>query len=424
MRLLVCGIATFFFAAAGVAQERTMSLAEVMSAADSSVRLRASLAAVDAAHSRQEAAHDGSYLPDVRLSAAVGYLGDGHGWGRDSSYSFTVAMPHLSTRFAIEARQVVYGGGALQSARRQAEHGARLSELDHQRQRQDVRMQIAALYADLFRSRQRLAVIDSNIALSRRMIADIEAKLGQGVALRNDRTRYELQLSRLEMQRTTVENDMAIANGQLLVLAGLEPTVRVCPDDSFLGVAVTDATEAPVGVQAAGTAEQMAAEKVRESGAARLPQVAIVAQDELNGPVTIDITPYDINYNYWFVGVALSYDLSSLWKGNNGVRAARAELRQRRMERAEAELECDEALRSAQLRLDEARSNLVLKQKSQELAEQNYRLVANRYANEMALLVDMLDAANLKLEAELDLIDARIGVAFNILKINYLKGVL
>lgn len=40
-------------------------------------------------------------------------------------------------------------------------------------------------------------------------------------------------------------------------------------------------------------------------------------------------------------------------------------------------------------------------QKSVELAQQNYQVVSNRYNNQLALITDMIDASNIKLNAEL-----------------------
>ena len=417
-------LAAMMMTTGALAQERVMSLEAVMAAADTgSTSLKAARAATAAAHEQATAADRTAMLPDVKLSASAGYLGNGYGWGRDSSYSFSVSIPHFGTRFAAEAAQVVYAGGAMQSVRRQAQLGARVAELACEQQRQQLRMQLAGLYLDLLRSACQLAVFDSNIAHTDRMIADIGARHEQGTALRNDLTRYELQRARLEMQRTATQNDMRIANSRLVTMAGLPQGTVVVADSAVLSmVPKMDGNSTPIPVQTAGTMADMAREKQRQSRAGMLPQVALVAQDELNGPVTIDITPYNINYNYWFVGVALNYNLSSLWKQNRALRAARQEQAQRDLELQAATEQANEELKAATLRLQEAQENYSVKQKSVELAERNYTLVSNRYQNELAPLADMLDASNSKLAAELDLIGARIGIVFQILTLQYING--
>lgn len=401
-----------------------MSLAELMAYADSgSVQLRAARMGVDVARENSEAASRSTLTPDVRLGASVGYLGDGYGWGRDSSYSFTVEMPHFSTRFGVEAQQVVYAGGAMKAARERAQTGVRLSKLGYEQKRQDVRLQLTGLYLDLFRSMCALDVYDSNIVLTERLIADIRTRREQGTALRNDLTRYELQLANLQMQRTRVENDLHITNSQIVTLAGLPQGTQVMPDSSFFANGQWSvAAGQPLAVQMAEANAEMAGQQMKQSQSAMLPYLAVVAQDQLNGPVTIDITPYNINYNYWFVGLQLSYNLSSLWKDTRAVRAARQRQQQALLERQAADEQMQQTTDAALVRLDESRRNLAIKQKSLALAEENYSLVVDRYQNDLALLVDMLDAANTKLAAELDLITARIEVVYRTSTLQYING--
>ena len=300
-----------------------------------------------------------------------------------------------------------------------------MAELDEVQSRQDVRLQIACHYLDLYRAQCQMAVFDSNIAHTETMIANIRARRDQGTALRNDLTRYELQLANLQMQRATADNDRAIASNEIVSLAGLPHGTVVEADSSFLSAAMPSLAtgrETTIGVRRAEVRLSLAREGERTSRAAMLPNVALVAQDELNGPVTIDITPYNINYNYWFVGVALSYNLSSLWKQGSKLRSARLLTQQRQQEHQAVVDATDQAIAAATTRLDEAQRNLAVRRKSIELAEQNYTLVRNRYEEALAPLADMLDASNTKLGAELDLIEARLTAIYRILNLNYLKG--
>ena len=69
-------------------------------------------------------------------------------------------------------------------------------------------------------------------------------------------------------------------------------------------------------------------------------------------------------------------------------------------------------------------TDLRTQEKSVQLALQNYGVVDNRYKNDLALLTDMLDASNIKLGAELDLVNARVNVVYNYLKMKYITHTL
>ena len=55
---------------------------------------------------------------------------------------------------------------------------------------------------------------------------------------------------------------------------------------------------------------------------------------------------------------------------------------------------------------------------------QNYRVIQNRYENGLALITDMVDAANVKLDAELALVSARINVIYNYYQLKYISNTL
>ena len=63
-------------------------------------------------------------------------------------------------------------------------------------------------------------------------------------------------------------------------------------------------------------------------------------------------------------------------------------------------------------------------QKQVELANQNYSVVQNRYQNDLALLTDMVDASNMKLSAEMALVNARIDLLYHFYKLKYVTNTL
>ena len=74
------------------------------------------------------------------------------------------------------------------------------------------------------------------------------------------------------------------------------------------------------------------------------------------------------------------------------------------------------------IRYLESYEELNTQQKSVELADKNYNTVFTRYSADMALLTDMLDAANSKLDAEQQLVNARINIIYYYYKLLFTSG--
>ena len=74
-------------------------------------------------------------LPDIGASLSFSYLGDGYLWNRDFTNGQNIPMPHFGNNFALEAQQVIYAGGAINSGIALAELGQKMSELDWQKNR-------------------------------------------------------------------------------------------------------------------------------------------------------------------------------------------------------------------------------------------------------------------------------------------------
>jgi outer membrane protein TolC len=62
--------------------------------------------------------------------------------------------------------------------------------------------------------------------------------------------------------------------------------------------------------------------------------------------------------------------------------------------------------------------------KNVELATQNYNVIKSRYLNDLALITEMLDAENIKIDAELQAINAQVNIVFQNYQLKKLAGLL
>lgn len=372
-------------------------------------------------------------LPDVNVSLSASYLGNGKIWDRDFGNAMTVDMPHFGNNFAIEAQQVIYAGGAISSGIRQAELGKQLAELDLQKDIQEVRFLLLGHYLNLYKLDNHIKVLQDNIRLTDEVIANMKAKREQGTVLKNDITRYELQKEQLNLQLTRARDARTTANFQLVTILHLPEGTEIKPDTTMLEQKIQTLTENEwqdmarannILLKQTQTAIRLNEQKVKQERAERLPHISIVAADHLDGPVTIEVPALDNNFNYWYIGVGIKYNLSSLFKNNNRLRQARLNVRQAQENHQLAQEKIKNDVQEGYVNFMTSFTDLRTQEKSVKLADENYSVTDNRYKNDMALLTDMIDASNMKLSADLGLVNARINILYNYYKMKYITHTL
>ena len=372
-------------------------------------------------------------LPDINASLSASYLGDGNLWDRDFSNGQTISMPHFGNNFALQASMTVYAGGAINSGIALAELGEQMATLDWQKNRQDIRFLLTGYYLNLFKLNNQAEVLEKNIELTKLVIKNMVARRKQGSALKNDITRYELQLENQKLQLTKVNDAKKIMNHQLVTTLHLPGGTEIVPDTTLLANNVVAGNEdewqqkastSNLSLQQSGLNVEMSRQKEKLERSELFPKIAIIAEEHLDGPITIEVPVLDNNFNYWFVGVGVKYNISSLFKSNKKVKQARLQTRRAMEEQTLAHEQVENAVQAAYTDYLTSFTELQTKTKKTELANQNYKVTDNRYRNDLALLTDMLDASNTKLDAELGLVNARIDVIYNYYKMKYLTHTL
>ena len=415
------------------AQTRQMGIEELFRLADEqSKSIQTYRTGKEAAEEALKAAK-AQRLPDVNVSLSASYWGNGKLWDRDFGNAMTIDMPHFGNNFALEAQQVVYAGGAISSGIRQAELGKLLAELDLQKNVQEIRFLLVGHYLNLYKLDNQIRVLQKNMELTDEVIANMKARREQGTVLKNDITRYELQKEQLNLQLTRVKDARRIANHQLATTLHLPESTEIYPDSLLLREQIQTLTEEDwqelaeanhIVLKQTQATIRMNEQKVKQERAERLPHISIVAAEHLDGPITIEVPVLDNNFNYWYIGIGVKYNISSLFKNNRKLKQARLNVRQAQEQRQLAQEQIENAVQEGYVNFLTAFTDLRTQENSVRLADENYHVTDNRYKNEMALLTDMLDASNMKLTADLGLVDARINILYNYYKMKYITHTL
>ena len=415
------------------AQTRLMGMEELFRLADEqSKSIQTYRTGAKAADEALKAAR-AQRLPDVSVSLSASYLGNGKLWDRDFGNAITVDIPHFGNNFALEAQQVIYAGGAISSGIRQAELGKMLAELDLQKNVQEIRFLLVGHYLNLYKLDNQIQVLKKNLELTEEVIANMKARRELGTVLKSDITRYELQREQLNLQMARTTDARCIANHQLVTTLHLPEETEIRPDTTLLERQILTLTEDEwqdmakanhIVLKQTETTIRLNEQKVKQERSERIPHISLVAAEHLDGPITIEVPTLDNNFNYWYVGIGVKYNLSSLFKNNRKLKQARQNVRQAQEQHQLAQEQVENSVQEGYVNFLTAFTDLRTQENSVRLADENYDVIDNRYRNEMALLTDMLDASNTKLTADLGLVNARINILYNYYKMKYLTHTL
>lgn len=410
---------------------RVVTLGEIFNVAEArSAQLRPAMTEQEEARREISVAKAGR-LPDIDASLSVSYIGDGFTVKRNFSDYQKAPIPHFGNGFAVNISQPLYTGGAISGAIELAELKSTAARYAADFRRDNLRYQLTGYYLDIYKYTNLRRVVGANITAANQVLAEMKARFDQGTALRNDITRYELLVSNLELRMVQISNTLEILNTNLVTISGLQEGTVVVPDSTILSDALpkdgierwqAEALRNSPGISLAQTSVNICrkAEKIVRSE--RLPKIGLQAGWSIDGPILVEVPPINRNLSYWFAGIGVSYNLSSLYKSNKSIAKSRLATQKAKDDLDVATENLTLAINNDYIRYLEAYEELKTQQKSVELADRNYSNTSTRYSVDMALITDLLDAANSKLDAEQQLVNARINILYYYYKLLFTSG--
>lgn len=406
--------------------EKRFTLSEVCEiAVANSKQLKVAKGGVELSQTATQLARN-ALTPTLNVSVSGTYIGNGFISDRDFSSHQSVKMPHFGNSFGIEASQVIFVGGAISTRIKKAELEEQLAQLNYDRNELDIRFLITGYYLDLYKLKNQREIFEKNIEQTRLLIDQVKQKESQGMALTSDITRHELLLQNMKLALIEVENNRKIINQQMVTTLNLPEETIILPDSSVLNLDLSTVTfdkltqfanENLPDVKMASLRKEVAVKDIRISKADYYPQIALVGANSFNGPILVEIPVIDKNFNYWFVGVGLHYNIDALYKSSRKVRMANQKRTVVEFSEALTLEQTKERVYSAYVKYVETTEKLTVHESSLRLANENYRIINNRYLNELVLITEMLDASNEKLNAELQVVNAKLDVVYSYYKL-------
>lgn len=306
-----------------------------------------------------------------------------------------------------------------------AEKEAEEQGLAFDRRREDVAFAVFTSYLEVQRARAMLSATEEAVrdAKEHRRLARVRNANGMG--LKSDELRAGTFLAEMEQQHITARNNAVLAGMRLALAAGgragesLDIAEPLSPLPLGSEEFTTLALENRKDLKEAEKAAEKARVGVKMAGSAFLPTLYGSAGYQMNDR---DV-PFSRDNDSWIAGANLRWELfDGLRRFDERARARSLESSAREYleyQRREVVFQVKESL----LRREEAEKRLALARASLRDAEEGVRLVAKRFANSLATLVDVLDAQTALNRARASMVENETGYALATARVWYNAGI-
>ncbi|WP_294282817.1 TolC family protein [uncultured Chryseobacterium sp.] len=366
-------------------------------------------------------------LPTITASTSQFYLGDAVAIDKDFSNSINIPMPHYGSSYAVQATQLIFKGGLVNRSIELAGLREQLSELDLEKNKQDVKFLVISNYLDVYKILNQQEVFQNNKKLAQERLKNIQKFYQQGMVTRNEVIRGELAIKNLDQGILTLVNNRKILNYNLNLALGLPEDTEIIPVESL------DIKEAGIGMlyymnlaresnpllKSAKTNIEVADKNIDIIKTDKMPTVAGFGGYSVQRPITTRNPVLDMYSGGWQTGISISYNIDNLYKTKERVKLGEIQKNQAGDALTLTQQNVDMAVNAAYVKYQEAIQQAEILNDAKKLAEENYKITEAKYLNQLAVQAEMTDAQNQKLQSELDYANAEINVLYqyyNLLK--------
>ncbi|WP_343686922.1 TolC family protein [Chryseobacterium gleum] len=366
-------------------------------------------------------------LPSITASTSQFYLGDAVAIDKDFSNSTNVPMPHYGSSYAVQATQLIFKGGLVNKSIEMAGLREQLSELDLEKNKQDVKFLVISNYLDVYKIQNQEEVFQNNKKLAQERLKNIQKFYQQGMVTRNEVIRGELAIKNLDQGILTLSNNKKILNYNLNIALGLPSDTEIIPTENLenkesgigMDYYMNLAHDSNPLLKSAQKNIAVADKNIEIIKTDNAPTVAGFGGYTLQRPITTRNPVLDMYSGGWQTGVSLSYNIDALYKTKEKVKLGELQKNQANDAMTLVQQNVDMGVNAAYTKYQEAIQQADILNDAKRLAEENYKITEAKYLNQLAVQAEMIDAQNQKLQSELDYANAEINVLYqyyNLLK--------
>ena len=312
----------------------------------------------------------------------------------------------------------IYNGNKLNLKIKEDKISHAIGDIQRNQTISDIHYKAASVYLELEKSIIFRGVILNDIDNQSKQLEKIMSIHRNGVVLKSDVLRAELDLSKRRLTLVEINNDILIANQKLNIIIGTADNLTIIPADSLLSVNdssgydgfLATAVQNSYAGQITEKQTELAALAQRQIKNNKLPSVSMYGYFYYSYP-QIFLYPYNpYLYSLGGVGIKVSYSISSLFKNVHKENIAKLNLSKEEEIHRDTEDKIRQQTEEAYLRYKEAIVQVEVARNNVSLALENARIIKSSYFNHASLITDLLDADTQVLRSQFELATDRILV--------------
>lgn len=353
--------------------------------------------------------------------------------GLSDSKNITRRPGPTSAGTGIEAAFNLYTGGRQKAQIQEQKQRAELAGLTSLEQQSSITLQVSTQYFDLVNMIELQKLIAEQLSRAEVRLKNIQALYKNTKVTRSDVLRAEVMLANIQLLAEKASNDRLISSNRLKLLMNDKEESAILPSDSagltlpemkVLSLEKPDLANFSFPVRKAAVSESISQTRLSLVKSNYKPTVTLFSAYNLSYPNYLFYPPVDQAYSVGFMGVKVQYSLSSLYHNKNKELAASIRLQTaKQVERAVSD-NVKEHIESLYIKYYESLNRIAVAQKNIGQAGDNYRIVSTKYFNQLALLIDLLDADNLLQESKYSLIRSQVDAWNYYHQIRFAQGIL
>ena len=372
-------------------------------------------------------------LPDVNFHTGFHVLSNINQYEDGLLKSSTkYKVPREQYDFTLSAEIPIYMGGKLKNEEKKAAIETDISKLRAKKDERELRMQIITAYLQVLHLQEQQSLLLDKIHEDSINIKQVKSFQNNGLVTYNEILRTELQLSNHKMSFTELANDVAIIEHQIKTLIALpeEQELQINTTDLFTNTTqigfvdelIIEAFEKSESLQIAKKDLHLKEIDKKITKSNILPRITADGEYGLNYPNFMFFPPEENLYRFGKVGINIVMPLSNLYKNKQKMLIADRTISIAKLEIEEKEEQLSHDVFVANRRLEEAVEKIEIAREAITQSKENYRIVKTKYANKLSLITELIDADNVYLEAQSNLISLEINKQLKYYQLQYVIG--